>query len=119
MHEASLALELLKITQGVLAEHGGSRILRVKVAVGELSAVEPELLRYAWEAVTLESPAQGSVLEVEFFPARQVCPTCGPVQRSPGSWLPLCVSCGAPLRVEGGDELDLLEVEFDVNGEKS
>lgn len=116
MHETSIALEILKTSQKVLADHGGTRIVRVKVAVGELSAVEPELLRYAWEAVTVAGPAQGSVLEVEFFPARQVCPTCGPVPRAPGAWVPLCLSCGAPLLVEGGNELDLLQVEFEKDG---
>lgn len=118
MHETSIALEILKTSETILAQHGGSRIVRVKVAVGELSAVEPELLRYAWEAVAAGGPAQGSVLEVEFFPARQVCPTCGPVQRGPGAWVPLCLACGAPLLVEGGNELDLLQVEFEVDGEQ-
>lgn len=118
MHETSIALEILKTSETILAQHGGSRILRVKVAVGELSAVEPELLRYAWEAVTVGGPAEGSRLEVDFLPARQVCPTCGPVARAPGAWVPLCLSCGAPLLVEGGKELDLVQVEFEVDGEK-
>lgn len=117
MHETSIALEILKTSEKILAENGGTRLLRVKVGVGELSAVEPELLRYAWEAVTAEGPAQGAVLEVEFFPARQVCPTCGPVPRVPGMWVPLCLSCGTALSVEGGNELDLLQVEFEKDGE--
>ncbi|MFN3413996.1 MAG: hydrogenase maturation nickel metallochaperone HypA [Thermoanaerobaculum sp.] len=116
MHETSIALEILKTSESILTQHGGSRIVRVKVAVGELSAVEPELLHYAWEAVTVGGPAEGSRLEVDFLPAKQICPTCGPVPRSPGAWLPLCLACGAPLLVEGGHELDLVQVEFEVDG---
>lgn len=119
MHETSIAQAILETSQKVVAEHGGTRIVRVKVAVGELSAVEPELLQYAWEAVTVEGPAQGAVLEVDFRPARQRCPACGPVERTPGAWLPLCLSCGAPLSVEGGNELDLVQVEFETDGEQS
>lgn len=118
MHEAAIAQAILETSHKVMAEHGGTRIVRVKVAVGELSAVEPELLRYAWEAATTQGPAEGSVLEVDFRPARQVCPACGPVERTPGAWVPLCLACGSPLVVEGGRELDLLQVEFEVDGDK-
>lgn len=117
MHETGIALEILHASTKVLADHGGTRLVRVKVAVGELSAVEPELLAYAWEAAVAGSPAEGAKLEVEFVPARQSCPNCGPVARQPGAWIPLCLSCGSPLSVEGGTELDLLQVEFETDGE--
>jgi hydrogenase nickel incorporation protein HypA/HybF len=113
MHETGLALEILQASRKVLAENGGGKLLRVKVAVGELSAVEPELLLYAWEAAVTGTEAEGAQLEVEFCPARQRCPQCGPVSRAPGAWIPLCWQCGSPLKVEGGLELDLLQVEFE------
>ncbi|MCS7183481.1 MAG: hydrogenase maturation nickel metallochaperone HypA [Thermoanaerobaculum sp.] len=117
MHETGIALEILRMSERIVQQQGGGRILRARVAVGELSAVEPDLLRYAWEAVVAGTPAEGARLEVEFFPARQRCPQCGPVERRPGSWVPLCLGCGAPLTVEGGAELDLLQVEFEPQGE--
>lgn len=115
MHETAIAMEILRVSQKTLEESGGSKLLRIKVAVGELSAVEPELLLYAWEAVVAGTGAEGCKLEVEFCPARQHCPNCGPVSREPGAWLPLCLSCGLPLEVEGGSELDLLQVEFEAD----
>lgn len=116
MHETAIAMEILRASQKTLAEHGGSKLVRVKVAVGELSAVEPELLLYAWEAVVAGTGAEGSKLEVEFCPAKQRCPNCGPLSREAGVWLPLCLHCGLPLEVEGGTELDLLQVEFETDG---
>lgn len=113
MHETGIALEILRTSEKLLAQHGGGRLVRVRVAVGELSAVEPELLRYAWEAVVPQTAAEGAELEVVFCPAKQRCPQCGPVTRQPGIWLPLCLTCGSPLVVEGGRELDLLQVEFE------
>jgi hydrogenase nickel incorporation protein HypA/HybF len=116
MHETAIALEILRASQEAVAQHGGGKLVRVKVAVGELAAVEPELLRYAWEAATAGTSAAGAQLEVAFCPAVQRCPSCGPVPREPGAWVPLCLSCGAPLLVEGGTELDLLQVEFEPDG---
>ncbi len=116
MHETGIALEILRVSQETVARQGGGRLVRVKVAVGELSAVEPELLGYAWEAATAGTSAQGAALEVAFCPATERCPSCGPVPRPPGVWVPSCPSCGLPLQVEGGMELDLLQVEFEPDG---
>ena len=93
--------------------HGPGRLENVKVAVGELSAIEPDLLKFGWEALTSGSPDEGSTLEVDWRPARQECAACGVIaERASGSWIPLCPRCGGPLSVEGGMELDLLQVTF-------
>jgi hydrogenase nickel incorporation protein HypA/HybF len=85
----------------------------VKVAVGDLSAVEPELLAYTWQAVTADGPDAGARLEIDWRPARQFCPQCLTDKPRPeSSWLPICPDCGSPLTVEGGSELTLLEVSF-------
>ena len=116
VHETAIALEVLRASQKTLAQHGGGKLVRVKVAVGELSAVLPELLIYAWEAAAAGTSAKGAALDVEFCPAVQRCPSCGPVARQAGVWVPLCPACGSPLQVEGGMELDLLQVEFEPDG---
>jgi len=114
VHELSIAQEVLATSDRLLAEHGGARLLRVRVAVGELTAVEPDLLRFAWEALTAGGRDAGCLFEVEWHPARQRCPACrADKPRGGRSWLPLCPDCGGPLEVEGGQELDLLQVEFE------
>jgi Zn finger protein HypA/HybF involved in hydrogenase expression len=85
----------------------------VRVAIGELAAVEPDLLAFAWEALTAEGPDAGSRLEIIWCPADQRCASCGEVKdRAEGSWLRLCPDCGLPLEVRGGEELDVLEVTY-------
>ena len=112
MHELSLAQDVLRTCVARLPATAG-RIERVRIAVGELSAVEPRLLGYAWEAVTAGGPHAGSLLEIEWCPARQVCDACGASPERPaGSWHRLCPNCGQPLRVEGGRELTVLEMAF-------
>ncbi|MGE5235368.1 MAG: hydrogenase maturation nickel metallochaperone HypA [Acidobacteriota bacterium] len=113
MHELSIAHEIYRTSRAAVAEHGRGRIETVKVAVGELSAVEPDLLVYAWEAVVGGGPDAGARLEVEWHPAVQHCPSCGQqAERAAGSWLRLCPACGQALAIEGGDELDVLQVAF-------
>ena len=111
MHELGIATSIYRTCLDVLAARG--RLEQVRVAVGELSAVEPDLLLFAWEAVTKAGPDEGAVLEIDWCPARQVCSRCGVVEdRAPGTWLRLCPNCEQPLRVEGGDELNVVELSF-------
>lgn len=108
-----VALEIHRACRARMEAHGPTRLDRVRVAIGELSAVEPDILRYAWEAVVSDGPDSGAELEIEWRPARQVCDDCGEIEeRVEGTWLRLCPHCELPLRVEGGRELDLLQFAF-------
>jgi len=116
MHELGLASEIHRRARVHADHHGASRLDRVVVAVGELSAVEPDLLRFAWQAVTEGTADHDAVLEIEWCRAIQRCMTCGEAPgRATGAWLPLCPRCGEPLRIEGGTELDLLRVILTVD----
>lgn len=109
MHELSIAEELLRLCRLRLA--AGQRLATVHVVVGELAAVEPELLQFAWQAVIAGTPHAAAALSVTWQAAQQHCGACGEVaDRQPGSWLRLCPHCRGPLQVLGGDELDLLAV---------
>jgi hydrogenase nickel incorporation protein HypA/HybF len=113
MHEMSIAAEIHRIGRAALERQGDGRLDSVRVAVGELTAIEPQLLVYAWEALTRDSPDDGSRLEIEWRPALQFCAACAENKtRGIGSWLRLCPDCGMPLKVEGGSDLEVLEVSF-------
>ena len=108
-----IAVEIYRHCEEAVREHRPGRIETVQLAVGELSAVEPDLIEFAWEAVTADGPDAGSRLEITWCPALQHCPQCGEDKdRSEGSWLRLCPDCGSPLQVSGGDELDILRLTF-------
>lgn len=114
MHEMGVAAEIHRIARESVAGRGAGRITRVRLAVGDLAAVEPELIAYAWDALVQGTPDEGAILDVDWRPARQTCPVCGDVPgRAPGSWLRLCPRCGGILRVTGGDDLDVLQVVFE------
>jgi len=116
MHELGLATEIHRRARVHVEANAPARLARVVVAVGELSAVEPDLLRFAWQAVTEGSADDGAVLEIDWCVARQQCMSCGETPaRATGAWLPLCPRCGEPLRVEGGTELDLVRVILTID----
>ena len=113
MHEMGIALEIHRCCRESARQHGPGRITKVRLKVGELAAVEPDLIEFAWQAVIIDGPDMGAVLEIVWCPATQFCTECGELKkRSEGSWLRLCPDCGHPLIVEGGDELDILDLEF-------
>ena len=113
MHELSIATEIYQQCRAHIAGTAMARLERVSVAVGELSAVEPDLLRFAWEALTAEGPDRGAVLEIDWRPATQVCKACGGIaERAPGEWLLQCPRCDDSLAIEGGRELDLLQLSY-------
>ena len=112
MHEMSIAVEILRVAREALPD-GEGRLEEVRVAVGELASVEPDLLTWAFEALLAGDPDEGARLVVEWRAARQECDACGTIpDRAPGTWLRLCPRCGDALRVSGGDELDVLRVSF-------
>jgi hydrogenase nickel incorporation protein HypA/HybF len=114
MHEMGVAAEVRRIARDSVADRSAGRITCVRLAVGDLAAVEPELLAYAWEALVAGTPEEGSVLEIDWRPARQTCRVCGELSaRAPGSWLRLCPRCGGVLTVTGGDDLDVLSVVYE------
>jgi hydrogenase nickel insertion protein HypA len=116
LHEMGIAMSVYDSSRKEMEKHSSvGRLHRVRVAVGELSAIDPELLQFAWKAVVEDRDAE-CALEVEWRPACQYCPQCDQHKSRPeGGWLVLCPDCEHPLQVKGGYELDLLQVTFDVD----
>ncbi|MEO8053928.1 MAG: hydrogenase maturation nickel metallochaperone HypA [Acidobacteriota bacterium] len=109
-----VAAEVRRIARASVADRGPGRITCVRLAVGDLAAIEPELLKYAWEALVQGTPEEGATLEVDWRPATQTCRVCGDLPgRAPGTWLRLCPRCDGVLAVTGGDDLDVLQVVFE------
>ena len=120
LHEFGIAHEIYRVCRESMRVHAPARLMRVRVAVGELSAVEPDLLSFAWEAIVGEGPDTGAALEIDWRPGRQYCPACRADKRQgEGSWMRVCLDCGAPLEIDGGTELDVIEIELAPAGEEN
>jgi hydrogenase nickel incorporation protein HypA/HybF len=89
------------------------RPVKVGVRVGELAGLDPDALRFAFEALTIDTPLAGLELDIEYRASRSRCRDCGHEFELRNFEL-LCPSCGS-LSTDriSGDELEFayLEVE--------
>ena len=113
MHELSIASAVVDSVLEFLDAHEVKKVLTVRLAVGELSHVEAEQLRFCYMAITQETAMENSTLEIESVPAVVKCPRCS-YRGRPKYWedalsvapIPTleCPTCrGAVEPVEGND----------------
>ncbi|MGE3315188.1 MAG: hydrogenase maturation nickel metallochaperone HypA [Planctomycetaceae bacterium] len=76
MHEYSLVRSLLNQVAEVMASHRACAVERVRVEIGPLSGVEPELVSLAFEQLVGETPCRGAVLTIERVPLSCCCRDC-------------------------------------------
>jgi hydrogenase nickel incorporation protein HypA/HybF len=76
MHERSLIRALLRQVRQLQTEHGATRVVAVRVSVGEFSGVEAELVSRAFEELVHDSPIRGARLELREIPLAARCQFC-------------------------------------------
>jgi hydrogenase nickel incorporation protein HypA/HybF len=113
MHEMGIANSVLDAVAKEMQRYPGARPLKVGVRIGELAAVDPDALRFCFEALTQETQWESLALEIEFRPRRHRCKRCEQ-EFDVKDYAFQCPQCGE-LSTDciGGEELDLafLEVE--------
>ena len=112
MHELAVCQGLIAEVERVARAQQASRVYAVAVAVGALSGVEAGLLERAFSIARAGSVAAKARLRVEVVPARVACTVCGAEGEVPPNRL-LCPACGGwQVRLVGGEELLLTQVEL-------
>lgn len=76
MHELSIASGMVEKLLQFANDNPDKKIVEVRLAVGELSHIEHEQLRFCYQAITTETPLEGSTLEIETIAASVRCPHC-------------------------------------------
>ncbi len=110
MHEFSIAEALADQVKRHVPE--GAKVHRVEIVVGALRGIEPEALQMSWQAVTLDTVLEGSLLLIERRPWTLTCPDCGRVWESDTPFED-CACGGTVARPEGTDELNLIAITVD------
>jgi hydrogenase nickel incorporation protein HypA/HybF len=113
MHELSIATSILEAAQRETAMRVGSELRKVAVRIGELAAVDPESLRFSFEALTNDTEFAGTELQIEYIPRTNHCSACDRDFRpEPGEFA--CPSCGSlETRFVSGDELEIAYLELE------
>lgn len=113
MHELSIAQSIFDAIQVEATRHPLARAKKVAVRIGELTAVDPDALKFAFEIMTRDTDLERVELEVEVCPRRQRCGLCGAEFDVVGYELN-CPKCGEQrTQCIGGDELELAYVDMD------
>ena len=112
MHEMSIVQALLERVEAEAAAHAARSVVRVELALGALSGVEPELLRTAWELARPQTRCAAADLVVRAVAAEWRCASCARPLAA-GERL-RCPDCGAPARLAAGDEILLERLELEV-----
>ncbi|MCA3014129.1 MAG: hydrogenase maturation nickel metallochaperone HypA [Myxococcaceae bacterium] len=111
MHEVALAQRIVEIVQEQAGRLRFEGVKRVFLRLGAFAHVEPEALTFGFAAAARGTIAQGATLEIERAPGTGFCAGCGGdvVVTSRFSDCPVCGF--APLRIAGGDEFRVTELE--------
>ncbi len=90
--------------------NGATRVHTVWLEIGALAHVEPDALRFCFDAVTRGSLAEGAVLEIATTPGAAWCMPCGARVEIARLGDP-CPSCGShQLQVVAGEEMRVREI---------
>ena len=113
MHELSLTEGVLRVLEEQAVAQNFSTVRTVWLEIGELSTVDPEALRFCFEAVRTGTLADGAKMEIIRTPGQALCMECGK-QVHLAQRYDSCPDCGGEsLHVTGGDELRIKELEVD------
>jgi len=114
MHELSIAVEIIERLAELRAEHHGTPIQRVTLAVGGLSGVDPAALELAFPVAVEGTDFEQTHFEIRPVQAAVICQDCGR-QSEPDTLFPVCTSCGSTdVTIIRGRELLISEVELET-----
>ncbi|MFZ5482879.1 MAG: hydrogenase maturation nickel metallochaperone HypA [Pseudomonadota bacterium] len=114
MHELSVAQALVDQVTDLAQQHGATRIHLIRVRIGPLAGVVPDLLATSFPLAAAGTPAEPARLEWVDAPVRVRCTHCGAETEARVNRL-VCAACGDwQTCVVSGDELILESVELDI-----
>jgi len=112
VHEASLVDALFDQIDGAMAGHPGGVLRVLRVRVGELAGVEPELFRTAFEAIRGPRGHERATLELVHEDAAWSCGSCA--TRLPRGSVLRCDACGGDVTLTAGGDIILERIELEV-----
>lgn len=115
MHELSVCQGLLDQVTGIARRNPATDVQRIRLRIGPLSGVEPQLLEQAFSLARAGTVAENAELAIETLAVRVRCETCGTETEASANRL-LCGACGDwHTKLVSGDELLLVSVELIQN----
>lgn len=113
MHEIGIANSILEAVRAEVATHANQVPVKVGVRIGELAAIDPDALRFGFEALTRETELGSLQLEIELCPVRYSCSECG-MDFAAVEFDSRCPQCDSErTQFLSGDQLELAYLEME------
>ncbi|MGA2214521.1 MAG: hydrogenase maturation nickel metallochaperone HypA [Bryobacteraceae bacterium] len=113
MHELSIALGILEVTQEESERRGGVRVDAIHLRLGPLSGVVKEALLSAWQLASEQTEFATSRLVIEEVPIAVFCSKCQAERPVQSIQQMCCVECDTPAaEVMHGRELLVSALEL-------
>jgi hydrogenase nickel incorporation protein HypA/HybF len=115
MHELSIAEALIEQVQRELVRGGyKGPVTRLELAIGRLSGVHSDSLRFAFELLVPGTPLEAAEMRIVEPRATCRCHACGAATEVDDLTLD-CPACGSPdVSIEGGRDLLLQTIEIEA-----
>jgi hydrogenase nickel incorporation protein HypA/HybF len=114
MHELSVAQALVEQVEGLAARHGAAGVHLIRVRIGPLAGVVPDLLATTFPLAAAGTICERARLDLAEAPVRVRCRTCGAESEARPNKL-VCGACGDwHTELVSGDEMILETIELDV-----
>lgn len=121
MHELSIAASIVESVLEFVESRHINGVQKVRLAVGELTCVQAEQLKFCYESVAKQTAIGDSTLEIEQVPARVECEHCG-YGGPPKYWMeslndtPVptlqCPQCGKSTTASEGHECAIKSIQY-------
>lgn len=113
MHELSLTESILNIAIDEAKKHNANKVLEIKLKIGEMSGVVPELIQEYFNIVSHGTIADSAKLTVEYVPVTVECLDCKNQSKIDKLHFkcPVCSSTNIKLKTGREFYVDSMEVE--------
>jgi hydrogenase nickel incorporation protein HypA/HybF len=107
VHELAL---MESVIEAVCERVPDGKVVRLRLEIGQLAAVEPDALRFCFEVCSAGSVLDGAALEIIEIAASGWCRACQREVEAEGP-VPLCPCGSADVEWQAGQELRIKDVE--------
>jgi hydrogenase nickel incorporation protein HypA/HybF len=121
MHEFSMVSAIVENVLGMAEQHKARKVIEVRLAIGKLTHLELEQIRFCYQAITKDTALDCSTLEIKYVEAEVKCSHCsyrGAAKYWEGAFNAVevptlqCPSCGAAAEPVKGNECVIKSVKL-------
>jgi hydrogenase nickel incorporation protein HypA/HybF len=113
MHEMSIIQNILDDVEQSLSKAEYSKVINIKIKVGEFIALDPSSLQFCYKALTNGTKFENTELLIEIIPLTGICNNCKQ-QININNFLFVCGECASDnIEIISGQELILSEINVD------